>query len=126
MGALNEALDVIDGAAIAFENMAIDFTLGAKHIAINWEKVADEQRLALREAHEELKAYIDGIAPNIEATVRNAVKPSYNIHTECPECGEDITCDNGEWLLWCGNEAHAQTLIDSTKHLLKGIKDGNA
>lgn len=84
---------------------------------------------AQREAHAELKAYIEGHVmikiedvPDLEATLMNAVKPQYDFYATCGKCGEFET-NNGEWLIWCGPESCAQKLIDTTTLLHKAIKE---
>lgn len=60
-----------------------------------------------------LNALIKAV-PDLEATLRNCVKPSFEFHATCRACGKETQTDNGEWLIWCGLKTSAQNLIDMT------------
>ena len=61
--------------------------------------------------------------PDLKAALRNAVKPNYDIHVLCPSCDKQVTTDNGEWLLWCGEEKHAQALLDAAQLLANIVEN---
>ena len=68
-----------------------------------------------------IQAIRDEIPEGLDNGLRNAIKPSYDIHITCPNCDKEGTINNGEWLLWCGHEKSAQALLDTAK-LLNKIK----
>lgn len=72
------------------------------------------------EALAKLDAILAAVPEKLGAGIKNAVKPNYGVHAECPKCRHKFIQDNGEWLLWCGMESHAQALID-TAALLQQI-----
>lgn len=49
----------------------------------------------------------------LDTALKNAVKPSFDIHTTCPECSAQIKVDNGEWLIWCGKKEHAEAILQA-------------
>lgn len=60
----------------------------------------------------------------LTTALMNAVKPSYGVHADCPECRHKFVQDNGEWLLWCGMEDHAQVILDAARAWLAQQESG--
>lgn len=58
----------------------------------------------------------------IDSALRIAVKPEYDIHVRCPACSKEVTVDNGEWILWCGEEEGAQALLAAARILSRLIE----
>jgi len=59
----------------------------------------------------------------LETALKNARKPSYDLHILCPKCGKESTTNNGEWLIWCGKEEHAKAILKAARGYLKLLKD---
>lgn len=62
------------------------------------------------------------VIPELETALMNAVKPSYDFHTTCPDCKKDFTANNGEWLIWCGDKEHAEAILAAAEEHLKRQK----
>lgn len=61
----------------------------------------------------------------LEAALMNAVSPAYKFHAHCPDCQVEFETDNGEWLIWCGTEQHANAILEAAKrHLASTKKEG--
>ena len=60
------------------------------------------------QALERLDKLVEAV-PDVDVTLRNAVKPEYSE-------------EHGEWLIWCGQEQDAQNLIDTTKLLHEAVR----
>ena len=56
----------------------------------------------------------------LETALMNAVKPSYDLHIGCPNCGEYGVTDNGEWLIWCGEKHHAEAILEAARRYQQG------
>lgn len=55
----------------------------------------------------------------LEAALKNAVRPEYDFYAKCSHCGKESLTDNGEWLIWCGEEEHAKAILQAAKKYLK-------
>jgi len=60
----------------------------------------------------------------LATALMNATKPDYELHITCPHCHKQGTTDNGEWLLWCGSEEHAQVMLDASRAYLEQQRAG--
>lgn len=70
-----------------------------------------EEKLAQLESLEHVE--------HLETALKNAVSPSYDIHTTCEHCGKEGKSNNGEWLIWCGPEKHAKAVLKAAQNWLE-------
>ncbi len=75
----------------------------------------------MEQALKRLDELIEAV-PDLEITLRNATKPSYDFHATCGECGKETKTNNEEWLIWCGRKEDAENLLVVAKLIREAVK----